>query len=139
MTKKKILSYTVNFILFIGILFVSYNLFFTPAKKKQESRRQILWIYNNLELGKTKTDVKNFCKVKTENNSLLKLYNNNSDKWIVHSPSEFGATNWVLWLEFSSDLLVSVKIRLADSERFKPQDSPPDKTLEQKDKNGGSR
>jgi hypothetical protein len=134
MTKKKILSYVVSFILFIGILFVTYNLFFTPDKKKQESRRQILWVYNNLELGKTKTDVKNLFKVKNENNNLLKLYSNNSDKWIVHSPYEFGATDWVLGLEFSSDHLVSVKIRLSDSARFKPKESPPDKDFSGKDR-----
>ena len=132
MNNKEILLLIGSVILLISFVsFGYYSLVISWNKDKQESTRQIIWLYNNLDLNQTKKDVENLFKIKNENNYLLDLYDiKNSNKMIVQTPNAFGATNWVLWIEFISDKIVSIKIRLDDSDRFKPEDSPPDKTLE---------
>lgn len=56
----------------------------------------------------------------------LKLVKINSQRWIVLTPSEFGASNWHLHIEFDGARIAALRIRLADDETIRPRDAPPD-------------
>ena len=49
-----------------------------------------------------------------------------SDTCVVSAPLEFGARNWMLYLQFNSDRLSSARIRTEDSAYEHPEEAPPD-------------
>lgn len=50
----------------------------------------------------------------------------NNHQWVVASPYEFGATNWILVIDFENDKVKSLKIRTSDSMNIKPDGAPGD-------------
>lgn len=53
------------------------------------------------------------------------LVSKDSDGILVESPITFGATNWILVLDFLENKLVEVKVRTADSIQFRPAEPAP--------------
>jgi len=81
---------------------------------------------NNLQIGDPKEKVEQiYNKYKSRSLKLEKLDIDN--EWFITMPYEFGATDWILWIEFENNKVISLKIRLSDSKDFKPKDSPLDK------------
>jgi hypothetical protein len=48
-------------------------------------------------------------------------------EWVITTPGEWGAANWLLWIQFCHDGATWMGIRLADGKQFQPPDAPPDK------------
>ncbi|MCI0526790.1 MAG: hypothetical protein L0Y56_04960, partial [Nitrospira sp.] len=63
----------------------------------------------------------------------LTLHRLDVDKWLVQTPIEFGAKNWVVWIGFSNSVVRSIKIRLNDSENLRPLEAPLDRESEKSD------
>jgi hypothetical protein len=59
----------------------------------------------------------------------LVLEDNSPQEWVVETPSEFGATNWVLYLEVSDSKVVGLQVRTADSRNAHPRGAPADKNF----------
>jgi hypothetical protein len=59
----------------------------------------------------------------------LILEDNSPNEWVVETPSEFGATNWVLYVEISDSKIVGLRVRTADSTNAHPRGAPADKYL----------
>lgn len=59
----------------------------------------------------------------------LTLRQDSSKDWEVETPIEFGATNWVLYMEISDSRVVALRVRTADSAKDHPVGAPPDKNL----------
>jgi len=51
-------------------------------------------------------------------------------EWIVGSPSEFGATNWVIYIQWQNRLTRSIQVRTPDSAERRPESAPPDKVFD---------
>lgn len=56
----------------------------------------------------------------------LRLFKLSSADWIVRTPWEFGAVNWVLWIEFSGDTVAALRVRIEDSKKVRPEGAPLD-------------
>ncbi len=59
----------------------------------------------------------------------LTLRQDSATEWEVETPAEFGATNWVLYLEVSNSKIVALRMRTMDSSKRRPEGAPPDKSL----------
>ena len=93
----------------------------TTRKERAESRASVLAIYENLELGQTKSSV----------DALVARHPNltvhsGDESLEVDTPIEFGAKNWILMLKFQQGVLVDARIRTPDSAPYHPPDAPPD-------------
>ena len=56
----------------------------------------------------------------------LKLRPVKTIRWLIRTPTEFGAGNWELWLDYDARAtLVSKRIRTADSMKEKPHEPAP--------------
>ena len=53
-----------------------------------------------------------------------------SNEWVVETPVEFGAKNWVLYMEVTDSRVVALRVRTADSVKERPVGAPPDKSLQ---------
>ncbi|MCW5554891.1 MAG: hypothetical protein KIS67_22350 [Verrucomicrobiae bacterium] len=109
------------------IAILLYFLLFGIPFRDEESRRQVISLYDHLAVGMTAADVEtNFTHVDFFSLKLRKVSETN---WVIQSPMEIGARNWDLWLQFESNKLIAVKVRLADSKERRPSAAPIDKFL----------
>ena len=54
----------------------------------------------------------------------LRLYSGSAKMWSISMPSEFGASDWVLYLDFSDGKVSAIRVRTSDGPR--PGDGPND-------------
>lgn len=59
----------------------------------------------------------------------LTLHESSSTEWGVETPIEFGAKNWVLYIEFKDSRVAALRVRTADSKNEHPKSAPPDKVF----------
>jgi hypothetical protein len=58
----------------------------------------------------------------------LTLREDSPNEWNLETPMEFGATNWVLYLEMRGSRVSALRVRTADSRAIHPKGAPPDKS-----------
>jgi hypothetical protein len=58
----------------------------------------------------------------------LTLAEDSPNEWGIETPMEFGATNWVLYLEMSDSRVIGLRLRTSDSQAIHPKGAPPDKS-----------
>jgi len=111
-------------VVFIAALyFLTFNA--TPQGQAQ-ARTDIVQMFNALAIGDTRQTVES--KFKRINSKYLGLPRTQDEKeWLITTPGEWGATNWLIWVEFCGDRVASVGTRLADGKEFHPSEAPPDK------------
>jgi hypothetical protein len=51
------------------------------------------------------------------------------DQWVVETPTQIGARNWVLWIELDGERVRALRVRTEDSINQKPTDAPDDLVL----------
>lgn len=119
-------------IIIAGIGLIVLDTFFDFRVDKKESRRQMLRLFEDLEPGQPIGMVEDVFREKNGDNDSLELYSGNPKTWFVQTPLEWGAENWLLWIEHDAGRIEALRIRISDSKSFKPRDAPPDKTFADK-------
>jgi hypothetical protein len=94
------------------------------VRARAEAKRQLLEFRTNVASAKYRVEVER--RFHELNASKLTLVKWRAETWIVHTPSEFGATNWELYIDFRHEEPVSLRVRSADSVDHRPQEAPPD-------------
>lgn len=59
----------------------------------------------------------------------LTLREVSSTEWAVETPIQFGATNWILYVEMIDSKMVALQVRTADSRSIHPNGAPPDQSF----------
>jgi hypothetical protein len=67
-----------------------------------------------------------FARVEARSLTLKKL---NPELWLVSTPFEYTANNWLLYLEFRRGQLVALRIRTSDGPHDHPRGAPADVTM----------
>ncbi|MFC1703331.1 hypothetical protein ACFL1E_00915 [Candidatus Omnitrophota bacterium] len=128
MTKKEIVITAVS--LFVIVLLAGNTLFLNKILN-QDDKKALITIMENLQIGDEKERVENiFSRHRTDALELKKSEDYEGweeNQWLIQMPVEFGATDWILWIEFVDEKVASLKIRLHDSKDLKPKGTPPDK------------
>jgi hypothetical protein len=125
--KKSLMVWLVNSILVVGIIVLSGTIFLRGHWSSGASRKELLSLYEKAQVGGNAESVKELFVA--GHYSHLTLDEPRSNVWTICTPYEFGAKNWVLWIECVDSRIADVKIRLLDDKNTKPSDAPPDKNL----------
>ena len=90
-----------------------------------KARREIIALRDQIRIGQSDSDVRTLFDA--ADYQYLKLKEHSGNWWSVSTPLQFGAGNWVLYIEFSGPNVSRLKIRTEDSQFEKPPNAPPDK------------
>jgi len=93
--------------------------------RNSESKARLRDIMETLSIGDTKEDVRRVYSILRT--ARLKLNDTSNTRWSVSMPLELGATDWILWIDFSDDTVARLRIRESDSSAFMPDGAPADK------------
>jgi len=100
----------------------------TRHAKQHEFRNKITALAN--ELSTHQSNKEELRRLLTEPRFQdLVLREDSPNEWLVETPIEFGATNWVLYLDFNDSTIVEVRVRTADNENAHPREAPADKSF----------
>jgi hypothetical protein len=98
--------------------------FLAAAWNAPAAQRELVAFASELKLGMSQADARaRFGSVPRE---LLTLREVDTTLTLVRAPHRFGDGEWLAWLDFMDGRLASVRIRIADDQRVKPDGSPPD-------------
>ena len=119
---KKALEY--GLVIVIVVLVAS---FFRPITflNRNKYRSEIRGLYERLQPGMARAQVQ--AAVKSGNDPNLRFNSDDAQTWLVSTPLEFGAQNWVLLIEFEGEHVSALRVRTADSSQNHPPEAPPDK------------
>jgi hypothetical protein len=115
-------------IAFIGLyyffwIFLSGDVFM-PHSKNESNRQLLLKIRNEIKVGDVYEKVlQNFWSKKAAVQS-LEINVPSAEEWSITMPSEFGATDWRMYIKFEEGKVVGYQIRTSDG--GKPKDAPED-------------
>ena len=102
--------------------------FYIRGKSQKLAKEELLTLREKITLGDSKEKVKRTInEAQTSRLEYLFLGDNKSQRWVIKTPLEFGATNWVMLVEFSNSNVSAVRIRTEDSDKIKPTDALADK------------
>jgi hypothetical protein len=108
-------------IVLIGLIAIAIFYLKSQGDKYNENLTRVM---SQINLGDSSEKVKSlFENTKDEGFDYFPKGNN---LMILTSPSEFGATNWRLLVEFKDSKVISVKVRSEDSDENKPKEAPAD-------------
>jgi hypothetical protein len=57
----------------------------------------------------------------------LALHQESPNEWSVEAPMQFGAKNWILYIEFRDSKITGLRVRTANSKNEHPTNAPEDK------------
>ena len=101
---------------------------FMPHSANAENRNALIRFHGAVNVGDDRDAV--LQKYWSNQTGHLQLYVGSPERWVVRMPFEFGATDWLLLLEFRNGRVSAVRVRTSDSPRpsgFRPEEAPPDK------------
>jgi hypothetical protein len=99
---------------------------FSSFLHRDRNRREVLALYEDLQLGMTKQQVGDV--MDSGKYPHLQFYRGDTGKWSGSAPLEFGAGNWVVLIEFLREHVSALRVRTADSDHDHPAEAPPDKS-----------
>ena len=96
---------------------------FHSSKRNAPNRTALLQLYEAVAVGSSHAEVlAAYWQHRTEE---LKLSAERPSAWSVRMPLEFGASDWLLLVEFRDDRVSAVRVRMSDGPP--PKDGPKDK------------
>lgn len=115
-------------ILFVFSLLIPIGLFICFSNKNSESKAALLSVYYNFQIGQTLEEIQKIYNIYGDDNLNI-VEGDKFDDWsflVIRTPTQIGAQNWVIVIEFYDELAIAARIRTLDSLKIKPQGSPPD-------------
>lgn len=121
-------NYKFYIVIIIALFFTSFLLLNSTQIKVFNNKTYHSYIINimsELNIGDEREKIeKIMCSFE---NSQIRLVKEADKKWVIETPLEFGASNWILIIDFYDNKITSLRIRTEDSVLNKPHDAPPDK------------
>ena len=90
------------------------------------ARIELIALFEMVELG----DSRETLEARFENGDYhtLRMTHLTTEESLVRTPLEWGARNWLMWVEFDDDRIDAVRIRFQDSRAERPVSAQHDKT-----------
>ena len=96
---------------------------FRLHRDNEANRAALLRVHSAVQPGASPDDVlRAYWQHRTDD---LRLHADNPTRWVIRMPLEFGASDWLLWLEFKNGKVVALRMRTSDGPA--PAEAPPDK------------
>jgi hypothetical protein len=117
--------------IFVALIFAALVavIAYTSSERKREYRAKISALTS--EVGDHHGDLGDLRQLLNEPRFQgLTLRQESPTEWIVETPTEFGAKNWILYVELSDSRITTLRVRTLDSNNVRPEGAPPDKTVQ---------
>jgi len=111
-------------VIVLWVRFFWFTEVFRTHSGNESNRASLLRVYDAIQLGDSASDVLE--KYWQHRSHELELRADDPAHWFIRMPSEFGAADWRLRLEFIDRKVVAVQLRTTDGPA--PRDAPRDKT-----------
>lgn len=109
----------------IALLLGTALLFLHRTAQARAARQEVIRAYNKISLGAPLAEVR--AVFTRETFQYLELHEEQPDKWLVQTPLEWGAANWLLIIELKDERVHAVRIRTQNSAEEHPPRAPADK------------
>jgi hypothetical protein len=120
---KKGLGLIVGCVLCAGAVFLVL-----PWNASEESTSEITRLFALIEIGMTTEEVEQAYAESSPKDVTSRQLANGS--WLFETPLQWGAMNWVMWVDFSDGTVSAVRMRLLDDDERRPSEAPSDKREE---------
>jgi hypothetical protein len=128
LTRSKKIVLVAGILLLYGAGFAyMISIFLYRMRPSPISRQEVRHLMSHIQINDTKTQVKKIFQASEYKN--LRLRDDTSNLWVISTPYEIGAGNWILYIEFDKNNEVAgLYLRIADGISFRPLDpAPPDR------------
>jgi hypothetical protein len=98
---------------------------YTRHVRQSEFRNKITTLTTELSAYQSNKEGLRHLMVEPRFQGLI-LHDNSPNEWVVETPIEFGATNWVLYVSFNNSTVSGLRVRSADSKNSHPKGAPAD-------------
>lgn len=106
-----------------ALIVTTFNV--TPGGRTQ-AREDLVAVFDSIAVGASRQGVQ--AAFNQSDSRYLKLpRTSGEEEWLIPTPGEFTATNWIAWIEFCENRVGWMGIRTADGRSFHPEGAPPDK------------
>lgn len=93
--------------------------------KANKATSEITGLFALIEIGMTAEDVEQAYAQRSSQDITMRKVTNGF--WLFQTPLQWGAVNWVMWVDFSEGAVCAVRMRLLDDESRRPSAAPRDK------------
>ena len=100
---------------------------FEPTFHRQRNRQELLAVGQRLQIGMSQADAQRIFEERAS--PRLKLLDAPPGGFVLQTPYEFGAGNWLLLVEVEKGQVAGLRVRTSDSALVHPAGAPPDRAL----------
>lgn len=118
-------SWVLNAVCVATILGLAFEMVEGARLRNRASKRHLAEVMAQLAPGMPQERVQ--AAVAAVGDPRLKLRRLSSDQWSVGMPLEFGATDWILWVDLREGRVVRLRMRSSDGIHRQPEGTPADK------------
>lgn len=109
----------------VVIIFLAYYQMSSARQRHESYHAALVKIMTQLNIGDSRLNVE--LLVGALQDTHIRLVKEARDEWIIKTPLEYGASNWILVVNFVGDKISLLRVRTEDSIANRPYDAPPDK------------
>lgn len=105
----------------IGILVISW----ISIERTNRAQEELVNFFGEIKMGHTRKELENLFRERRF--KYLRMHHPMENESLVRTPLQWGATNWLLWIEFVDRRVAAAMIRYQDNKHRHPDEAPPDK------------
>ncbi len=110
---------------FVALLALAALAVIWSGSKSKEAREELEAAFARVQLGASSSEIR--ALIGESEFRHLKLREVDPSNILVQTPLEWGARNWVLWIEVTNEKVTALRIRFHDNKNRRPDLAPPDK------------
>jgi hypothetical protein len=93
----------------------------------ERNRAELIQLHDQFALGMSAEDATKV--VERYRSSHLRMFLDRGSEWYIITPSEIGASNWDLRVQFVDGRISATRVRTADGDSYRPPGAPPDRGI----------
>ena len=107
----------------IGILVINW----ISIERTYRAQEELVNFFGEIKMGHTRKELETLFR--ESNYKYLRMHHPMENESLVRTPLQWGATNWLLWIEFVDRRVAAAMIRYQDNKHQHPDKAPPDKKV----------
>jgi len=112
-------------VVILVLIYLKYGEVDIGNKSSLQAKQRIVDLMEIINPGDARAKVE--LAISDKQSFSLDVIKTSDEEWIIKTPLEFGARNWILYLIFKDDVVTSLFIRTSDDKSVRPEGAPNDK------------
>lgn len=109
----------------VAILAIGFEMLFGTRLRNRATKPHLAQVMAQLSVGMPQDRVE--AAVAAVGDPRLRVRKGAADQWTVEMPPEFGAKDWILWVDLRESRVARLRMRVSDSIDRHPEGAPADK------------